>query len=117
MKVNLNGNGENNIYRQKFHWGEYLWGYIHTISIIDFENNYEYNKNAIKYLKNVEELIPCESCKKFYIEYIKKLEELDLNKSMILFKWSIDLHNEVNKKLNKKIWAYEDALKHWCKKI
>jgi hypothetical protein len=40
-----------------------------------------------------------------------------MNERMVLFKWSVDLHNEVNQKLNKQTWTYEQAVDHWCNKL
>lgn len=102
-------------YREKNHWGNYLWAYIHTITIVDFENNENYNKNIKKSLLTLQ--TPCHHCNKFYNEYLEKLDTLDLTKSMVLFYWSVDLHNQVNKKLNKPEFSYEEALNKWCKKI
>ena len=30
-----------------------------------------------------------------------------------MLKWTVDFHNEVNLRLNKKIFTYEDALQKW----
>ena len=95
------------------HWGTYLWGFIHTITIIDYERNEEYNDNIKNLLINLENCFPCPSCKLMYKKYVKYLNKLDLSKSMVLFKWSVDLHNAVNKKLNKPEWTYEMALLKW----
>lgn len=103
--------------RPKSHWGPYLWGFIHTITIIDYDNNEEYNKNIKEVLKEIKDCFPCPSCKTTYKLLLERLESLDLNKPMVLFYWSVDLHNEVNKKLNKPMWTYEMALMKWCKKI
>ena len=34
-----------------------------------------------------------------------------MNNSQSLFRWTVDIHNEVNKDLNKKIYSYEEAFK------
>jgi hypothetical protein len=104
-------------FRTKEHWGPYLWGFIHSITIIDFENNEMYNNNVKNILKELRECLPCPKCKDTYKKYLDRLDGLDLTKSMVLFYWSVDLHNEVNKKLNKPEWSYEMALMKWTKKI
>lgn len=104
-------------FRTKEHWGPYLWGFIHSITIIDFENNEMYNNNVKNILKELKECLPCPKCKDTYKKYLDRLDAIDLTKSMVLFYWSVDLHNEVNKKLNKPEWSYEMALMRWTKKI
>ena len=102
-------------YRQKYPWGPPLWEFIHTISIIDFENSKPYNNSVHDYLMNLENSIPCYKCKALYQEFLSKLSYLDLSKPMVIFYWSVDLHNAVNKKLNKPEWTYEQALEKWCR--
>lgn len=103
-------------YIPKNSWGSYLWGFIHTITIIDFENNKEYNDKTKEQLVNIRDCIPCYKCKNLYKEYLEKLDNLDMTKSLVLFYWSVDLHNEVNKKLNKPEWTYHQALNEWANK-
>jgi hypothetical protein len=95
-------------YRSKSHWGSHLWGFIHSISIIDFENNESYNNNVKDILRGLKDT---------YKKYLERLEVIDSSKSMVLFNWSVDLHNEVNRKLNKPEWTYEMALMKWTKTI
>jgi hypothetical protein len=104
-------------YRAKEHWGSHLWSFIHTITIIDFENSEIHNNKILPILNNLKDCIPCYHCKELFIFYLNKLDKLDLKDNMILFKWSVDLHNHVNKKLNKPEWTYETALDKWTYKI
>lgn len=98
------------------HWGSYLWGFIHSITIIDYddsEKNEIYNKKVRDILINLNDVFPCPTCKITYNVYLDKLRLLDLREGMVLFKWSVELHNEVNRKLNKPEWIYEMALLKW----
>ena len=104
-------------FRQKDHWGTYLWGFIHTISIVDMEHNLDYNKSALAQLKGLVNSIPCEKCKMHYKQDLEILDTLDLNQKMVLFYWSVDLHNKVNKKLNKMEWTYKMALEKWTRTL
>ena len=99
----------------KDHWGNYLWGFIHTITIIDYndEDNEKENRNAIGILKELKDCIPCPKCRDTYKVMLEKLDDIDLQRPMILFFWSVDLHNIVNNKLNKQSWSYEKALLKW----
>jgi hypothetical protein len=106
-----------NIYRPKNSWGPVIWNFIHTISIIDFLENEMYVNQVKKYLQSVFNILPCEHCCETYKIWIDKLDTIDINERMVLFKWSVDLHNEVNQKLNKQTWTYEQAVEHWCNKL
>ena len=109
------------VIQSKYHWGKFLWEYIHTICIIDNINksvNLQISKNTIQLLKHISESIPCESCK---IEFKNALvalnfsETIDLSQSMALFKWSVDEHNKINKKNGIKDFTYNEALKKYIK--
>ena len=106
--------------RPKEHWGKYLWSFLHTMSICDFdsgETNFRIQgpiKNNIKMLTNS---IPCNSCKEHFIKNLSNIDTLDLNKSNILFYWTVDLHNEINKKLGKIEISYPEAIHIWCNTI
>lgn len=91
------------------HWGNSLWEFIHTICIIEPK----YHLNVIENLKGITNVIPCKKCKMMYEHYLDLINELDLTKELVLFNWSVDLHNRVNEKLNKPIgkMSYEDSLK------
>lgn len=98
------------------HWGNHFWAFLHTITIIDCENNYIYNQHIKNILINLQHSIPCSSCKYTYVKYLKKLDKINLSKPMCLFDWSVNLHNKVNIKLNKQKISYQTALDIWCKK-
>lgn len=102
------------MYTCKYHWGTWIWGYIHTISVVDHRDQNICNER-IQLLKAANELFVCQTCKKEYQNYLEKLDKLEI-KPMYLFYWSVDLHNHVNKKLGKLQWGYDQALKKWCTK-
>lgn len=107
--------------QSKYHWGKFLWEYIHTICIIDNVNksvNLQMSKNTIVLLKHISESIPCESCKNEFKNAIVNLnlsEIIDLLQSMELFKWSVDEHNKINRKNGIKDFPYTEALKKYIK--
>ena len=108
-------------FRSRYHWGPFLWGFIHTISVIDnsksFGNNtYEKTQQMIERLHLIQNLFPCSLCKGKYVEHLEKLSNLNKHKEMALFYWSVDLHNDVNRKLGKREWSYEEAKNKWCVK-
>ena len=100
-------------YRPRQHWGPILWTFIHTICVIDFENNEHYVTQTISNLQALGPVIPCHKCRGLYEEHLKKLESIDRKESMVLFRWSWELHNAVNVKLNKPEVTYERALSEY----
>ena len=56
-------------------------------------------------------------CRSLYEEHLQKLNSFDKTQSMVLFKWSWELHNAVNKKRNQPEISYEDALQKYTNKI
>jgi hypothetical protein len=106
------------MYRCKYNWGTHIWNYIHTITIIDFvseEDNLYHSNIAYNILINLK--FSCKKCQKEYEEELQKIDINLLSQSMYLFKWSWNLHNKINNKLNKKNITYEEALDIYTIKI
>lgn len=114
---NINGIVMSVVCRPKFHWGPHLWGFIHTITVIDFDDNFEFHRNIVENLRGIYNVFPCPTCKELYKIFLQKLDLLDLREPMVLFYWSVDLHNAVNTKLRKPLWSYERATAEWCTKM
>ena len=54
--------------RPKHEWGAHLWAFIHTVTVVDFEDgkNRGFNEKAVEVLRGVERVIPCEKCRAKY---------------------------------------------------
>lgn len=103
--------------KSRFHWGNFIWGYIHTISIPEKKlNNYEFKKIK-KILENVKFIIPCGECKREYVRHLDLLGDIKysdfLEDRLIIFRWTVDFHNFVNKKLKKPFFSFEKAEEKW----
>ena len=105
-----------NHYVANSHWGSFLWGFIHTITVVDSFDNVQENMRRIEKLKRIEGIIPCSACVPKYASFVKKLDMIDVREPLGLFYWGVDLHNDVNAKLGKPLWSYEKALKKWTEK-
>jgi hypothetical protein len=92
-------------------WGKYIWTSIHIIALgypdkptPDDKQNYK------QFYTNLWKVIPCIKCAN---NYQKHLDELPLDEQLsnntTLFKWTVDLHNIVNKELGKRQWTHEEA--------
>ena len=105
--------------RPKHEWGAHLWAFIHTVTVVDFEDgkNRGFHEKAVEVLRGVQRVIPCEKCRAKYGDALAELDALDLSESMCLFRWSVDLHNAVNRKLGKTCLTYEEAVETWTKEL
>lgn len=96
-------------------WGPHLWYYLHN-STLSFPVNpsKEEMEGMREWLLNLPITIPCEKCRFHYKQYLDKHQN-DLNEACTtrdkLFKFVVDIHNQVNKRNNKPIVSYEEAFK------
>jgi len=94
-------------------WGPPFWFTIHNgickypISASNIQ------KERMKgFILGIPVMLPCEICKihaNNFIDDSKKDLDLICSKRESLFKWSVDFHNSVNKRNNKKEISYEEA--------
>ena len=94
-------------------WGSTGWAFIHYValgypnepSMLDI-NNYK------NFYFNIGHVLPCDTCKKHYNTMIAELPPNTQNQDT-LFKWTVDIHNKVNQRLNKNIISYHEATDIW----
>ncbi len=95
-------------------WGPKFWYVWHVVASAypnePKQNDKETYKNFYKYISKV---LPCSTCAKSTTDMIKKTTEEEweniLSNRNNLVDWVVDYHNDVNKKLGKKIYT-EDEL-------
>ena len=94
-------------------WGPHLWKALHMISFgYPNEPNEEEKKNYRTFFENFYQVIPCSICSNNYINNLKELPITNdtMKNQENLVKWVIDIHNIVNKELEKPIIEHDDAL-------
>ena len=94
-------------------WGPKLWFFIHSLAL-NFPDNPTYQdiRHYEEFFNSLKFIIPCEKCRFHYKERLEKSPIINhLKNSDVLFKYTVDLHNDVNKSLNKKIYTYEEVVK------
>ena len=90
-------------------WGPPAWIFLHTITFNYPNNPSEQDKqNYYNFFDSLKYVLPCDKCKKHYKENSRDLKD-NLNSRDDLVKWLIDIHNEVNKSNNKRIYSYEEV--------
>ena len=93
-------------------WGSGLWLFLHTIAInYPKEPTAIDKKNMYNFLSSLTTIIPCEKCRLNYIKHINELPiSSHLDNRNDLFQWTVEMHNMVNKELNKPIMTLDDAI-------
>ena len=77
-------------------WGKYAWYYLHFLAL---NYNNEYKKNYINLIRFFYKNIPCIICKNnFGIKLRKYPLDKYLNNKEDFFKWTVLIHNDINKK-------------------
>jgi hypothetical protein len=94
-------------------FGPALWFILHNASVFYPDRPSRFAKVSMKNLiLNLHILIPCQSCKEHYYNFIKKV---DLDKVVVsrenLFTFFVGLHNYVNFRLGKREMTIEEAKK------
>lgn len=94
--------------------GPGYWASWHIKSIYaDTESKKgEVARNIALDIKN----FPCLKCQthaKYYVSRNPLIKAVKDKDKLSMLKWTVDFHNEVNLRLNKKIFTYEEALQMW----
>ena len=97
-------------------WGPSVWYFIHKISFDLPQNTFELTMNKRKQLSSfyrvLQFLLPCTTCRHHYGNMLTKYELMkntETGKKMA--KWSVMVHNKVNRRLKKPIVDYPTAIK------
>tara|TARA_R110002050_G_scaffold49494_1_gene114999 strand:+ start:38 stop:472 length:435 start_codon:yes stop_codon:yes gene_type:complete len=93
-------------------WGPKLWFIMHTFALSYSINPTDGEKAAMaEFFNNLKYTIPCNKCRIHYTAHLSKNPiENHLDNRDALFKFTVDIHNEVNKTIGKRIFSYEEAL-------
>lgn len=94
-------------------WGPIFWKFLHEISFqFPMSPTDQEKKSHEQFLKNLRDFIPCVSCKTDYQKYVEQ-NPPNLKSRTLFIKWTVDLHNHVNKKLGKREFSYEEVEEEW----
>jgi len=96
-------------------WGPIFWNTIHIVALgYPSEPNYAQKKAAKEFFESLTMLLPCEMCKKHYVQHLA-LNPISphLDRRSDLLKWTIALHNAVNKSLNKEEVLEKEVIQYY----
>jgi FAD-linked sulfhydryl oxidase len=96
-------------------WGPYFWGSLHLACLSTNVNLSEQEKEAVRaFVDSLTKLLPCPMCRTHFAEVLEKYPlETGLYSGPDLFKWSVNVHNEVNISIGKPVYTIEEAFNYW----
>jgi hypothetical protein len=98
-------------------WGPFFWHTIHITALgYPQEPSHAHKKAAKEFFESLKILIPCPICKDHYAQHLEKYPITPhLDKRSDLFRWTLLLHNEVNKTLNKPSFTEAQVIDHYSR--
>jgi hypothetical protein len=94
-------------------WGPPMWISLHTITLNYPDNPTPCQQKMIReFFWNLQYVLPCEMCRNHYAEMIRTHPPDTKDKKSLVY-WLIDRHNQVNERLGKRIYSYEEVLKKY----
>ncbi len=90
-------------------WGPGAWTFLHSITFQYPENPSDLEKQKYyTFFNSLKNVLPCPVCREHYENNFEKLPiRMDTRRELI--EWLIDIHNEVNRMNNKKIYTYNEV--------
>lgn len=97
------------------HWGPLWWPHIHSVGMTFKESRTEDEEIYASYFRGLPATLPCPGCRLHCIEYLTSHPPPVSGNAGTdaLWKWTVDFHNAVNSRKEKREFSYEEAEKHW----
>ena len=100
----------------KDYFGPGYWAVMHIDSLHakTFDEKIEVSKTIARIITN----FPCTKCRRHATEYASEnplIYSINDSDELSLFKWVWKFHNAVNKRLDKKIFDFDEAKRDWEK--
>ncbi len=98
-------------------WGPHQWNMLHTIAVAyPDQPDADRQKSSLNYLHSMCENLPCPGCSHHCNEYLQTHPpQVGSNESF--FAYTVDFHNEVNRRLQKEQWSYSRARETYTAQI
>jgi hypothetical protein len=96
-------------------WGPFFWHTIHIVAIGYPTNpSYAHKRAAKEFFEGLQFLLPCEVCRQHYRQHLQKMPITPhLDRREDLFRWTVELHNEVNRALGKPTLTEGEAIRYY----
>lgn len=98
-------------------WGPFFWHTIHIAALgYPAEPTYSDKKAMREFFESLQTIIPCPICRTHYVSHLAKMPitpSLDSRKD--IFRWSVELHNEVNVMLGKRKYTETEVIQFYTR--
>ena len=96
-------------------WGPFFWHTIHLVAISYPKTpTYTDKKCAKEFYESLANLLPCSICREHYKQHLTENPMTPfLDSRTDLIKWTITIHNKINRTHNKKEWTLEETLSYY----
>jgi len=98
-------------------WGPFFWHTMH-IAALTYPKDPSYaNKRAAKeFFESLAHIIPCPKCREHYQTHLQKMPITPhLDRRDDLFRWTVQVHNEVNKITGKPIVTEAESIRFYAR--
>ena len=89
-------------------WGPNLWGTLHLLCLA--------GTITPNFVQEFAKVIPCPMCANHFAELIAENPVPESEDPLVLFRWSVHVHNLVNARIGKPILEPEQAIERWTVK-
>jgi len=98
-------------------WGPFFWHTIHIAALgYSKEPTYTDKRAAKEFYESLQFMLPCGVCREHYAKHLKANPISPfLDKRQDLFRWTVTVHNEVNKSLNKPVLTEQEVLAYYVR--
>jgi Erv1 / Alr family len=86
-------------------WGPYFWGVIHLGCLT--------GSITPEFMAMYPSVIPCGMCGQHFAELLQESPFPESKDPMVLFEWSVAVHNQVNARIGKPIMSVDQAMALW----
>jgi hypothetical protein len=94
-------------------WGPPMWISLHSITLNYPDKPTTCQQNMIKeFFWNLQFVLPCEMCRQHYSEMIRTHPPIVTDRKSLVY-WLIDRHNDVNRRLGKREYTYDEVIKKY----
>ena len=98
-------------------WGPFFWHTIHITALgYPKEPTYTDKRVAKEFVESLAFLLPCAVCREHYAKHLQaKPISTFLDSRADFFKWTVMMHNEVNKTLKKPEWTEQEVIDYYVR--
>jgi hypothetical protein len=98
-------------------WGPFFWHTIHIAALgYPQEPTYSDKKAMKEFLESLQVIIPCPICRKHYASHLAKMPvSASIDSRNDVFRWTVELHNEVNVMLGKRKYTETEVIQYYTR--